>query len=257
MNKIVAIPAFKDNYIWAVHSLEGSQIVVVDPGAADPVFDYLQNNNLTLTGILVTHHHWDHSGGVPDLMSQFPEIKAYGPAQEKVAGLTHLVKENDEISFAEFGLDLHVIDIPGHTLGHIAYVGHDILFCGDTLFSCGCGRIFEGTPAQMYHSLDKIKKLSKNTQIYCGHEYTLANMTFAQLVEPKNKALYARQKIVKDLRLRSLPSLPVTLATELETNPFLRCNEMSVVSSVQKHVKATVTDPVSVFAHLREWKNHF
>ncbi len=257
MNKIIAIPAFKDNYIWAIHSLEGSQLVVVDPGSADPVLEYLQTNNLTLSAILVTHHHWDHSGGVVALLKQFPNIQVYGPANEKVEGLTKGVKENDVISLEAHQLELRVIDIPGHTLGHIAFVGSSLLFCGDTLFSCGCGRIFEGTPNQMYHSLEKIKNLSKNTLVYCGHEYTLANIAFAQTADPHNKALAKRLIDVQNLRAQNLPSLPVSLQMECETNPFLRCEAPEIVNAVQNYSHAKLSSSIDIFAQLREWKNNY
>jgi hydroxyacylglutathione hydrolase len=257
MNNIVAIPAFKDNYIWAVHSLDGKQIVIVDPGMSQPVLEYLHTENLTLHGILITHHHYDHSGGVLDLLKQFPQAKVYGPHNEIVTGVTNAMREKDSISFADFDLHLNVIDIPGHTLGHIAFFNESVLFCGDTLFSCGCGRVFEGTPAQMYNSLEKIKKTGKNTQVYCGHEYTLANIAFAEHVEPNNMALKKRRDEAKQLRQQNLPSLPVTLACEFETNPFLRCEEQTVIDAVEKHYKVKMLDPIMVFAHLREWKNKF
>ncbi len=257
MNKIIAIPAFKDNYIWALHSLDGSQVVVVDPGTAEPVLDYLRKNELALSAIFVTHHHWDHSGGVAGLLEHFPDIPVYGPANEKVEGTTKAVKENDVISLDAFQLEFRVMDIPGHTLGHIAFVGPSLLFCGDTLFSCGCGRIFEGTPSQMYHSLEKIKNLNKNTLIYCGHEYTLANIAFAQTVTPHNKALTKRLMEVKDLRAQNLPSLPVSLQVECDTNPFLRCKETEIMDAVQNHSHTKLTTSVDIFTHLREWKNNF
>ncbi len=257
MTNIVAIPAFQDNYIWALSSLEGSELIVVDPGTADPVFAYLQKNNLRLSTILITHHHWDHSGGIEALRAQFPDVQVIGPAHDNVKGLTKPVKENDVLRLANTNITLRVLDIPGHTLGHIAFYNEEILFCGDTLFSSGCGRVFEGTPAQMYESLNKLKKLSKNTLIYCGHEYTLANIAFAQCVEPNNKALAKRKEDVEYLRAKQSPSLPSTIEQELMCNPFLRCEEIDVIQAVQNHAGINTTDPVSIFSHLREWKNNF
>ncbi len=257
MTNIIPIPAFNDNYIWAMHSLEGSDLIVVDPGDAAPVLSYLQNNNLALSHILITHHHWDHTGGISPLRERFPMVKVIGPLHDKVAHLTQAVGENDKVTLEGFGHTLSVLDIPGHTLGHIAYYNDAVLFCGDTLFSCGCGRIFEGTPEQMYNSLEKIRNLNKNTLVYCGHEYTAANIAFAKAVEPSNKALLAYEEQVLSLRKQGMPSLPSTLSIECETNPFLRCTQSSVIASVQKQAQINSTSPVTIFAHLREWKNHF
>ncbi|MBS0287534.1 MAG: hydroxyacylglutathione hydrolase [Proteobacteria bacterium] len=255
MTKIVALPAFQDNYIWAIHSLDGSHLIVVDPGTAEPVFAYLHKHKLDLTAVLITHHHWDHSGGINKQKEHYPNAAIIGPQKDNVQGLTQLVQENDTVTFDEYGLTLRVFDIPGHTLGHIAYYNDEMLFCGDTLFSCGCGRIFEGTSSQMYHSLDKLKSLPPNTLMYCGHEYTLANIAFAQTVEPNNHDLTQRKENALKLREQGLPTLPVTLATELQTNPFLRCDKPEVIQAVQKQTSLKAADPVSIFANLREWKN--
>lgn len=257
MNTITGLSALNDNYIWAIHSLEGSQIIIVDPGDAAPVLDYLVKNKVSIKAILLTHKHWDHTNGVLSLLNHFPEIPVYGPKLDKIAGVTHLLKEQDEITFSNFNLTLNVIEIPGHTHGHIAYTGPNLLFCGDTLFSAGCGKIFEGTALQMYSSLEKIKKLSENTLIYCGHEYTAKNLEFANLVEPDNKMLQNRIKQVFELRQQNLPSLPSSLAMELQTNPFLRCETPTVIAAVKKYCNLELNDPVSVFSHLREWKNHY
>ncbi|MBS0290509.1 MAG: hydroxyacylglutathione hydrolase [Proteobacteria bacterium] len=257
MANIIAIPAFKDNYIWAIHSLEGSNLIVVDPGSADPVLEYLHSNNLNLQSILITHHHWDHTGGILALKKHYPHIQVYGPLKEKIDGLTHPLQENQKLSFPSFDMTLTVMDIPGHTLGHIAYFSSNHLFCGDTLFSCGCGKIFEGTPAQMANSLEKIKKLSVNTQIYCGHEYTFSNIAFAQKVEPNNLALKARLNEVLKFQQQKLPTLPVSLESELRTNPFLRCQEKEVIQSVQDYWGISLCSPLDIFAKLREWKNQF
>ncbi|MGD9591402.1 MAG: hydroxyacylglutathione hydrolase [Candidatus Berkiella sp.] len=257
MSNVIPITAFKDNYIWAIHSLDDAELIVVDPGDAQPVFDYLQKNKLRLSYILITHHHWDHTGGIKALLAQYPQAQVIGPKNDNVSLLTQSVIENDKIILKNFDVTLNVLDIPGHTLGHIAYYNDDLLFCGDTLFSCGCGRIFEGTPEQMYQSLEKIKKLNKNARVYCGHEYTLANITFAQAVEPNNAALLAYKERVLALRSQGLPSLPSTLHTECEVNPFLRCTQEEIAKAVQKNANILTSDPGTIFAYLREWKNHF
>ncbi len=253
--KITPINAFKDNYIWAIASPENSEIIVVDPGDADPVIEYLQKNNCKLHAILLTHHHWDHSNGIALLRQQFPHVPAYGPEKEKVAGITHFVKEGSLVSLFNNTLVFQVLDIPGHTLGHIAYVGEQSLFCGDTLFSAGCGRIFEGSPEQMFASLAKLKSLTPDTLVYCGHEYTVANLQFARLVEPNNFLLQQRLDSMLKLRALGHSTLPSTIKDELKINPFLRCEENAIIQSVQNHFSFKETDPIKIFASLREWKN--
>lgn len=257
MNTITALPTLKDNYIWAIHSLAGSQIIVVDPGDASPVLTYLAKNKLSLFAIFLTHKHWDHTHGVLSLLNHFPDVAVYGPSLEKVPGVTRFVKEGDEIALPPFDLTFRVMEIPGHTLGHIAYVSPTLLFCGDTLFSAGCGKIFEGTPLQMYTSLNRIKNLPENTLVFCGHEYTANNLIFAALVEPSNVHLQQRRLQVNELRQRNLPTLPSTILLERQTNPFLRCETPEIIASVQKHCKIEEINPVSIFSHLREWKNNY
>jgi hydroxyacylglutathione hydrolase len=255
MLKIHPIEVLQDNYVWAIHSPDGKHVVVVDPGEAPPVLDYIQQQGLILEGILLTHRHLDHTGGVLGLLEHFKNIPVYGSLLDKVPGITHFVKEGDEIILPKIALTLKVLDIPGHTLGHVAYVADGILFSGDTLFSCGSGKIFEGTPSQMAESLGKLKQLPPDTLMYCGHEYTLSNIAFAQKVDPDNVALAQRKKEAAELREKDLPSLPVTMATELQTNPFLRCEEPTIVKAVQNYSKVALNDPVEVLAHLRQWKN--
>lgn len=257
MNPIVAIPALKDNYIWAIHCLAGKEIVVVDPGEAAPVIQYLKENKLTLSGIVLTHHHWDHTGGVDQLIKHVKSIPVYGSPIENIASVTHPVNDGDDIFFPTLDLHFKVIHIPGHTLGHVAYVSETAIFCGDTLFSCGCGRIFEGTSTQMYHSLEKLKQLSPNKFIYCGHEYTLANIRFAQVVSPQNPFLQTRLKNAEHLLSQGKPSLPVSLAEELKTNPFLRCFDDQIREQVEAHCKQKLADPLAVFTYLRQWKDTF
>jgi hydroxyacylglutathione hydrolase len=252
MLEIVPLPAFKDNYIWTLR--KGRAAAVVDPGEARPVSDYLAREGLELVAILATHHHPDHVGGVEDLV-RARRVPVFGPKGEPIPGLTHPVGDGDAAEIPELGAKFSVLGIPGHTRAHVAYYGLGSLFCGDTLFACGCGRVFEGTPEQMVASLGKLAALPDATRVYCGHEYTLANIKFARAVEPGNPALAAREQRAQALRAAGKPTLPSTLGEERATNPFLRCAEPAVVESANKYLGARVADPVRVFAAIREWKN--
>ncbi|HYN14121.1 MAG TPA: hydroxyacylglutathione hydrolase [Burkholderiales bacterium] len=252
MLEIVPVKAFKDNYVWTLRN--ATHAAVVDPGEARPVLDYLARETLQLAAILATHHHADHVGGIAELLEK-RRVPVYGPRNEPIATLTHPVSEGDTVTIAELGVEFSVLDIPGHTRAHIAYYGAGALFCGDTLFACGCGRLFEGTAEQMYASLQKLLALPDATKVYCGHEYTLANIGFARNVEPANSALASREQRDRRLREAGKPTLPSTLADEKATNPFLRCREPAVVESVNKYLGARVSDPVRVFAAIRQWKN--
>ena len=251
---VVPVAAFKDNYVWTLRN--ASHAAVVDPGEARPVLDYLRRENLRLAAILATHHHPDHVGGIAELRRSF-DVPVYGPKNEPIATLTRPVAEGDEVRVPELGVTLSVLDIPGHTRAHIAYYGAGALFCGDTLFACGCGRLFEGTAEQMYASLSKLAALPDDTKVYCGHEYTLANIGFAKAVEPQNQALSAREARDRRLRDAGRPTLPSTLGEEKATNPFLRCREAAVIESANKYLGARIADPVRVFAAIRDWKNRF
>lgn len=339
--QIHPIPAFTDNYIWCLH--DGHQAVVVDPGDASPVQRYLQQHSLALTGILVTHHHPDHVAGIAKLVEQWPGIPVWGPAKEHIPALTQALQQGDRVRLAferGFSVELRVIEVPGHTLGHIAYFaegqsfgagasgsgvgvqssdsavlssgveaqssgtlppssgvgarnagsaapgsdlppkspdtlarssytlpqsldtavpspGFPLLFCGDTLFSSGCGRLFEGTPEQMFASLDQLRQLPAATRVYCTHEYTLSNLKFALAVEPDNAELHQRQAEVERLRAAQQPSLPSNLALERQVNPFLRTDQPAVVEAVTRNCGTRPASEAQTFARLRAWKDHF
>ncbi|MDP2402630.1 MAG: hydroxyacylglutathione hydrolase [Methylotenera sp.] len=253
--QIISIPAFKDNYIWLIHN--GHQAIVVDPGDALPVFNTLNQYQLTLHTILITHHHQDHIGGVTALVEKYPDVKIFAPKNEQYEFKHTQVCEPDVIKLATFNIEFTLIDLPGHTLGHVAYyvAHHDNpwLFCGDTLFGAGCGRLFEGSPAQMLNSLQKLAALPTKTKVFCTHEYTLHNIGFALTLEPNNSALRQRQHDTLKLRNAHLPSLPSTIALELTTNPFLRCNSTEIQSSLQQKNASLL----QVFSLIRKMRNHY
>jgi len=258
MPAIIPIPAFTDNYIWLLR--KGAHAAVVDPGDAAPVLAYLEREDLTLSAIIATHHHKDHVGGVPALLARFA-VPVFGPARETIPGRTHAVVEGDEITVPGPELAMRVLDIPGHTAGHVAFVGVEpsvpVAFVGDTLFAAGCGRLFEGTPAQMSESLSKLAALPGETEVYCGHEYTLANLRFALAVEPANAELRGRQVREQEKRDRGAPTLPTTIALERATNPFLRVGLPTVFAAAEAHAGHKLADTVEAFAVVREWKNGF
>lgn len=259
MLNIIPIPAFNDNYIWLLHN--GQNAVVVDPGDAAPVIATLQQLKLQLSAILITHHHGDHIDGVAPLLAQLAlsdasthhAVQVYAPSYEKFTFQHTPLSEGDTIYLADIAQHFKVMWLPGHTLGHIAYVNDDYLFCGDTLFGAGCGRLFEGTPAQMLHSLQRLKSLAATTQVFCTHEYTTKNIDFALTLDPKNGDLIQRKQQVKQLRAQQTPSLPSTIELELKTNPFLRCNQTSIF----EHSAAENNHELSVFTAIRTLRNSF
>lgn len=254
MIEIIPIPAFTDNYIWAI--VADGRAAIVDPGDAAPVTEFLDRRGLALVAILNTHHHADHVGGNTALLER-AGVPVFGPARESIPGRTTALVEGDAIEVPGIGLRLRVFDVPGHTSGHIAYVGDDVVFCGDTLFAAGCGRLFEGTPVQMTRSLAKLAALPGTTRAYCAHEYTLSNLRFARAVEPDNAALAARELSAIATRKRGEPTVPSTIAEERATNPFLRCGEPGIRAAAEREARTVLEDPVAVFAAIREWKNRF
>jgi hydroxyacylglutathione hydrolase len=259
----VPVPAFDDNYIWVVS--DGRNAVAVDPGDAAPVRAYLAKRGWRLVAILLTHHHADHVGGVADLLNG-QAVPVYGPASEALGALDPFVtrvKGGDRVHLDAPALDLAVLDVPGHTRGHIAYfqaadpAGTPHLFCGDTLFACGCGRLFEGTPAQMLESLDALAALPGATQVHCAHEYTLSNIRFALACDPGNAALRAWSRDAAALRERGVPTLPTTIAHERAVNPFLRSDDPAVQATLADQLHETVPDRLAAFTLMREWKNRF
>lgn len=259
---VTAVPAFDDNYLWLVHSpVDPRQVVVVDPGDAAAVEAALQAQGLVLKGILVTHHHGDHVGGVAALVAAANPLPVFGPGDEDIDGITHPVKGGDSVKLPALGLAFTVLAVPGHTRGHVAYAGHGAVFCGDTLFSGGCGRLFEGTPAQMYASLGALAALPAETQVYCAHEYTASNLRFALAVEPGNAALVAYAGEVGQLRAAGKSTVPTSVAREQAINPFLRTAVPAVRAAAaafaaEAGLPATADD-ITTLAALREWKNRF
>lgn len=257
MINVYPVRAFKDNYIWVLH--DDVHAIAVDPGISDPVIHYLQTNKLKLVAILVTHHHHDHTGGIGNLTKLF-DIPVYGPQSDSIPDVTVVVSESEEILIKTLGLKLTVLNIPGHTREHIAYyTDHPFqgVFCGDTLFACGCGRVFEGTHAQMHASLNKLSQLPNNTLVYCTHEYTLNNIRFAKCVDPENQVLLNFEMLCNQLVTEQRPTLPTTIELEKAINPFLRCDQPAIINCAQNHSKLLTINSNEVFSILRRWKDSF
>ncbi len=254
--EIKPVAAFRDNYIWLLINPGNDRVAIVDPGDGAPVLRALRELKLRPCAILLTHHHADHMGGVAELLEHFP-IPVYGPATEAIPGCGIGLRHGDHIQLDELAANFRILDIPGHTRGHIAYHGQGVMFCGDTLFTAGCGRLFEGTAQQMLMSLDRLAALPDTTLVYCGHEYTQANLRFAATVEPDNADIQARIETCAALRTRDEPTVPALLSLEKKTNPFLRVRVPAVQAAASTHAGEQLSDPVSVFAALRGWKDNF
>jgi len=252
--EVIALRAFADNYIWTLR--DGKCAAVVDPGDARPVIDYLSREQLELVAILNTHHHADHVGGNAGLLGRWT-VPVYGPHDERIAEVTHRLKDGARFTLPHFGVEFEVMVIPGHTRSHIAFHGGGMVFSGDTLFAAGCGRLFEGTPGQMHDSLSRLMLLPDSTRVYCGHEYTLSNIRFAKAADPDNPALRELGERAQQQRDRDLPTLPSTIGQEKATNPFVRVREPAVVAAANRFAGKTLNDPVGVLAAIREWKNSF
>ena len=254
MIDVIPIPTFRDNYIWCIVHRDKQHCILVDPGDAKPVLAHLEQTKLTPVALLITHHHWDHTGGIKELKRQF-KVPVYGPKNDNISELTHLLNDGDNINVLD--IDFDIIATPGHTLGHIAYYGEDMLFCGDTLFISGCGRLLEGTAEQMVQSLSKLAALPDETFVYCAHEYTQKNLAFAKTIEPKNKVLL--ECIIKAAaqRQQNLPTVPSTIAIEKQTNPFLRCEQASVRRTVENKIGKPLSSPIDIFRLIRREKDQF
>ncbi len=254
MMEVRSIHAFDDNYIWLLGCQGHPEVAIVDPGDAEPVIERIKQEGLKPVAILITHHHGDHTGGIAELLARYP-MPVYGPAKEKIRQLSDPLSEGDVVELPGCGLRLEVLDTPGHTRGHICYLGHGALFCGDTLFAAGCGRLFEGSPEQMHASLEKIRALPDQTLIYCAHEYTEANLRFAAVAEPENAQISARLEEVIHLRQRGQDTVPSLLKREKQTNPFLRSEEASLKQAAAAWSGQALNSPAEVFAVVRRWKD--
>jgi hydroxyacylglutathione hydrolase len=256
MFKIIPIKAFTDNYVWTI--IKGDEAIVVDPGDPSPVIDKLREMNLSLKQIMITHHHFDHSGGIEELQKIY-DCPAYGPAGGHIKGITHPLDDNEH--FDVFDQYFMAMATPGHTNDQLAYFcdsePNPILFCGDTLFAAGCGRLFEGTPEQMHESLSRFAALPLNTSVYCGHEYTESNLNFAIAVEPDNQDIQSRIEEVKILRANNEVTLPSVMELELKTNPFMRCDQESVIQAAAAYSSNTGDSPAGVLGTIRDWKDNF
>ena len=257
MLNIQPIAAFSDNYIWLLYDEHSGQAFVVDPGDAQPVLETLQTLQLDLAGILITHHHFDHVGGLEALCAKYAPV-VYGPQNPAISGITRRLSSGDTLEV--LGISFDVLEVPGHTLDHIAYVHRGdspMVFCGDTLFAGGCGRLFEGNPAMMLQSLESLAALAPSTRVYCAHEYTLSNLSFAKAVEPENASLKKRIAAAEATRALGEPTVPSDIALELATNPFLRCHDDSLQSSLRRQGKLQGETTAEIFAAVRSWKDAF
>ncbi len=256
MLEIIPLPALKDNYIWLLKNKASRHVAIVDPSEAEPVLKFLKSEQLIPIAIMITHHHWDHVGGIAGITEHF-SIPVYTPKTETVPGSTNPVAEGDVVKLHELDLNLNILDVPGHTAGAVAYYNDAMVFSGDTLFTAGCGRMFEGTPPQMHASLSKFKTLPDDTLLYCGHEYTVSNLRFAAAVEPQNEAIQQRLQQAEEARRIDKATVPATLAEEKQTNPFLRCEQQTVIDAASQHSGEALAEPAQIFAAIRQWKDSF
>lgn len=254
MIQVHGVPAFDDNYIWLIGLPGSREVAIVDPGDEEPVIAYLEKAQRVPVAILVTHHHRDHTGGIEALVERY-SLPVYGPAHESIPALSHPLRDGDSVRLPGLDVTLTVMETPGHTRGHLCYYGPGTLFCGDTLFTAGCGRLFEGTARQMHHSLSRIAALPDDTLIYCAHEYTLDNLCFALVAEPTNAAIQARYLATQQARAAGHPTVPAPLAMEKATNPFLRCAIPTLVEAATQFAGEPLVDGVAVFAAVRRWKD--
>ena len=248
MLTLIPLPAFDDNYIWVLH--DAHHAVAVDPGDPAPLVAFLDTHQLALAAVLITHHHRDHTGGSA-LLRQSYDCAIYGPDNPRIPTVTHVLRGGDTVDIPALGLRFDVLATPGHTLDHLSYVGHDCLFCGDTVFGCGCGKLFEGSPAMMAASLDAILALPDSTRVCCAHEYTLSNIDFAKTVDGDNPALLERERADRALRARGQPTLPSTLALEKATNPFLRFHTPDMTAFAARYLNRPEPQPAEVFGAIR------
>ena len=259
MLHILPVAAFSDNYIWLLSDENKKYAAIVDPGDANVTIEALTQYEMQPIAILITHHHADHVGGIEALLQKYPDLPVYGPANESIPFMTHPLTAENTVKLEALDANLQVLDIPGHTAGHIAYYHEDEvekrLFCGDTLFANGCGRVLGGTLHDLHHSLQQIAALPPETLIYCAHEYTLDNIGFAKWVEPDNQALLAHEQTVFKLMDANKPSIPTSLQLEKSINPFLRVNQKSVISAVEKYCRHPLANSTEVFSVLRTWKD--
>jgi hydroxyacylglutathione hydrolase len=255
MTTVLPIAAFSDNYIWLLCDHKQRYAAIVDPGDAQPVITALEQKNIQPVAILITHFHHDHIGGVTRLLEEYPHLPVYGPNNEAIPTLTDKVTHADIIDLPQINSQLLVLDTKGHTAGHISYYTNNRLFCGDTLFANGCGRVFDGTVEDLHHSLEQIANLPPETKIYCAHEYTLDNIGFAKWVEPENNDLLEREAQCWKLIDNNKPTVPTLLSDELKTNPFLRCNKKTVIQHAEKFAGKTLLNSTEVFRAIRQWKD--
>ena len=253
-HEVIPVRAFSDNYVWTLR--DARRAAVVDPGDARPVIEYLDQNGLELVAILNTHHHADHVGGNAELIRRW-KVPVFGPRDPRIPEVSKPLAQGERFTLPHFDIAFEVMEIPGHTRTHIAFYGGGMLFCGDTLFAVGCGRLFEGTPQQMYDSLRRLAQVPDATRVYCGHEYTLSNIRFARTSEPGNRALADLEARAAKQREQNLPTVPTEMGQEKATNPFLRVGEPEIVASASRYAGKPLEDPVSVLAAIREWKNNF